>query len=82
MGVYNGIPATELQGVRWQRTRTGDGGRGNHVEMATLEDGRVALRNAADPEGPALVYTRAEIEALIQGAKDGDFDNLLEPEAG
>ncbi|MEV4005678.1 DUF397 domain-containing protein, partial [Actinomadura sp. NPDC049753] len=28
-------------------------------------------------EGPALIYTRPEIEALILGAKDGDFDHLI-----
>ncbi|MCM3925255.1 DUF397 domain-containing protein [Frankia sp. AiPs1] len=38
----------------------------------------MAVRNSRHPNGPALVYTRAEIEALILGAKDGDFDNLLQ----
>ena len=47
------------------------------VEMARLPDGQIAVRNAADPQGPALIYTRAEIEALIGGAQDGDFDALL-----
>jgi hypothetical protein len=45
--------------------------------MAKLPDGQIAVRNAADPDGPALIYTRAEIEALIGGAQDGDFDALL-----
>ena len=47
------------------------------VEMARLPDGQVAVRNSAFPDGPALIYTRAEIEALIGGAQDGDFDALL-----
>ena len=47
------------------------------VEMARLPDGQIAVRNSADPDGPALIYTRAEIEALIGGAQDGDFDALL-----
>ena len=47
------------------------------VERATLPDGGGAVRNARDPDGPALIYTRAEIEALIGGAADGDFDDLL-----
>jgi hypothetical protein len=34
------------------------------------------VRNSRHPEGPALIYTRAEIEAFIGGAKDGDFDDL------
>jgi hypothetical protein len=36
----------------------------------------VAVRNSRDPQGPALVYTRAEISALLAGAKDGEFDDL------
>ncbi|NUS02602.1 MAG: DUF397 domain-containing protein, partial [Nonomuraea sp.] len=29
------------------------------------------------PQGPALVYTSAEISAFVRGVKDGDFDGLL-----
>nr|WP_107064556.1 DUF397 domain-containing protein [Streptomyces sp. NRRL S-118] len=50
---------------------------GNCVEMAALPDGRVAVRNSRDPEGPALVYTREEIAAFVAGARDGDFDALV-----
>lgn len=75
--VYNGIPAIELQGVTWRKSRRSNS-TGNCVELAELSiDGDVAVRNSRDPQGPALVYTRAEIEALILGAKDGDFDDLL-----
>lgn len=72
-GVYNGMPAGELPDLEWRLA--GDAKTG--VELARLPDGQVAVRNAADPEGPALIYTRAEIEALIGGAQDGDFDGLL-----
>jgi hypothetical protein len=70
---YNGIPAGELTGLRWQPTMAD----GTGVELARLPDGGVAVRNAGDPDGPALIYTKAEIEALIGGAADGDFDDLL-----
>ena len=82
-GVYNGMPAGELGQLDWRLVgRPGRPGRpggpdGSGVEMAKLADGQIAVRNAADPEGPALIYTRAEIEALIGGAQDGDFDALL-----
>jgi hypothetical protein len=72
-GVYNGMPAGELPDLEWRLAGSADGG----VEMARLPDGQVAVRNATDPSGPALIYTRAEIEALIGGAQDGDFDTLL-----
>lgn len=66
---HNGMPASLLTGVTWRRLGS--------VELAVLADGRVAMRNASDPDGPALIYTKGEIEALIGGAKDGDFDDLL-----
>jgi hypothetical protein len=72
---YNGIPAAELQGARWKRSSFS--GNNNCVEMALLPTGEVAVRNSRDPEGPALVYTRAEIDALLQGVRNGDFDVLV-----
>ena len=75
--VYNGMPAGELGELDW-RLAVGQGGQaGSGVELAKLADGQIAVRNSADPDGPALIYTRAEIEALIGGAQDGDFDALL-----
>lgn len=74
--VYNGMPATQLQAVTWRKSRRSNS-TGNCVEFARLSTGDVAVRNSRDPHGPALVYTHAEIEALILGAKDGDFDDLL-----
>jgi hypothetical protein len=35
------------------------------------------MRNSNNPDGPALIYTRAEIAALIEGVKRGEFDDLL-----
>jgi hypothetical protein len=35
------------------------------------------MRNSRDPHGPALLFTPAEIEAFVLGARDGDFDDLL-----
>jgi Domain of unknown function (DUF397) len=75
--VYNGMPAGELPDLTWRLAAGANGGADGGVEMARLPDGQVAVRNAADPDGPALIYTKAEIEALIGGAQDGDFDALL-----
>jgi hypothetical protein len=72
--VYNGMPAGELADAQWRLVMSPEGA---GVELARLPDGQVAVRNAADPDGPALVYTRAEIEAFIGGAQDGDFDDLI-----
>jgi hypothetical protein len=72
--VYNGMPAGELGDVQWRLVHSPEGA---GIELARLADGQVAVRNAADPDGPALIYTRAEIEAFIGGAQDGDFDDLV-----
>jgi hypothetical protein len=74
--VFNGMPATDLQAVTWRKSRRSNS-TGNCVELAALPSGDFAVRNSRDPHGPALVYTYAEIEALVLGAKDGDFDDLL-----
>lgn len=72
----NGTPAANLQGAQWLKSRRSNS-QGNCVEIAELPGGRVAMRNSRHPDGPALIYTRPEIEALILGAKDGDFDHLI-----
>jgi hypothetical protein len=74
--IHNGMSADELGGVTWRKSQRSNS-QGNCVEMAELQDGSVAMRNSRHPHGPALVYTRAEVEAMILGAKDGDFDHLL-----
>ncbi len=75
-GVHNGMPAAELTDVSWRKSSR-SGALGNCVELATLTDGSVAMRNSRFPEGPALVYTRAEIAAFVAGARDGEFDDLV-----
>ncbi|WP_219470467.1 DUF397 domain-containing protein [Nonomuraea rhizosphaerae] len=73
---YNGMPAADLQQVAWRKSRYSNS-QGNCVELAKLPDGGVAVRNSRFPDGPALIYTRDEIRALVLGVKDGEFDGLL-----
>ncbi len=47
---------------------------GNCVEIAFLADGGVAMRNSRDPGGAALVFTQAEWDAFLGGARDGEFE--------
>jgi hypothetical protein len=67
---------SHMPGLTWQKSRRSNPS-GNCVEMAELPGGDIAVRNSRDPHGPVLVYSRAEIEAFIGGAKDGDFDHLI-----
>jgi hypothetical protein len=69
----NGMPAAKLADARWMKSsRSGPTG-GNCVEVARLDDGRVAVRNSRYPAGPALVFTQLEWDAFVGGARDGEF---------
>jgi len=77
MQTNNGMPASAQPALAWQKSRRSNPS-GNCVELAKLPEGAgIAVRNSRDPEGPVLIYTTDEIEAFINGARDGDFDNLL-----
>jgi hypothetical protein len=71
------VLSAQLRQTRWQKSRYSNS-QGDCVEMAVLPGGDIAVRNSRDPNGPALIYTRAEIQALFQDVKDGDFDHLLQ----
>lgn len=74
--VYNGMPASALGTEGWRKPWSGPNG-GSCVEVMKLADGRVALRQSTDPDGPALIYTVREIEQFLHGAKGGQADFLL-----
>jgi hypothetical protein len=73
---YNGIPAADLPDARWRKSARSSA-QGNCVELARLAGHAVALRNSRHPEGPALVFTDAELDAFLGGVKDGEFDDLV-----
>ena len=74
--VYNGVLAGELSGARWRKSARSSA-QGNCVELARLSGTGVAIRNSRHPQGPALIFTDAELDAFLGGVKDGDFDDLL-----
>jgi hypothetical protein len=68
--------SADLPAVAWHiSTRSGDTG-GNCVEAGPVSDGsgRVAVRHSRHPDAATIVYTRAEWDAFLAGAKDGEFD--------
>ena len=71
----NGIPAGQLDGVTWQKSRRSNPS-GNCVEVARLGRQAVAMRNSRHPDGPALVFTTEEWDAFITGAQAGDFGEV------
>lgn len=74
--IRSGVPAVLLTGVTWKKS-VRSGAVGNCVELARLDGGGIAVRNSRFPDGPALIYTRAEMAAFLAGAKDGEFDDFV-----
>ena len=70
------VPAPLLGILTWRKSAASNPN-GDCVELAPLPAGGVAVRNSRAPRGTALIYTRAEIEAFLRGAKAGEFDDLV-----
>ena len=62
-----------LEGAIFRKSSR-SGQTGNCVEVATNLSGIVAVRHSRRPGAEVIVYTTAEWEAFIGGAKDGEFD--------
>jgi hypothetical protein len=76
MSTEQTLSAVELAAIRWRVSTRSTNNGGNCVEAGPLSDdsGRVAVRHSHHPEGSVIVYTRAEWDAFLAGAKDGEFD--------
>lgn len=74
---HHGVKDVSLEGAAWRKSRHSNPS-GNCVEVAGLPDGAVAIRNSRHPAGPALVCSPAEFSAFLAGARDGEFDSLLD----
>jgi hypothetical protein len=46
---------------------------GDCVEVASLPDGQVGVRDSKDSEGPVLRFTSSEWLAFIGGVRNGEF---------
>lgn len=79
MQMDNGVPADRIAGAVWRKSTHSAPG-GNCVELAALPEGGVAVRDSHRPSGPALIHTRAEIAAFLDGVRGGEFDGTS-PEA-
>lgn len=75
--IRNGMPAASLGPENWRKPWSGTNG-GECLEAKKLPDGRIALRQSTDPEGPALILESDEIRAFVTGAKTGLADFLLD----
>jgi uncharacterized protein DUF397 len=76
MHIHNGMRAADLGPYGWHKQWSSPNG-GDCLEAKKLPGGRVALRQSADPDSPALILRPSEIRAFIDGAKAGLADHLL-----
>jgi hypothetical protein len=74
-GIYNGMSAADLDG-NWRKSQRSNS-QGACVEIARIGAETIAMRNSRDPQGPALIYRRETIAALIERLRAGDFDHLV-----
>ena len=63
----------DLSRAQWfTSTQAGTDG-DNCVEVAFVDEA-IAVRDSKNPQGPALIFTAAEWDAFVGGARDGEFD--------
>ena len=48
----------------------------NCVEVASLADGEIGVRDSKDAEGPVLRFTSDEWRAFLGGVQNGEFDRF------
>lgn len=70
--ITNGMPASPRRVTAWKKSRHSNP-HGDCVEFRELEGGKVAVRNSRCPDGPALIFARAEMAAFVQGAAEEEF---------
>jgi len=63
----------DLSRARWLKSSRSGPACDNCVEVAFMDDA-IAVRDSKNPDGPTLIFTTAEWDAFVGGAKDGEFD--------
>lgn len=71
--IHNAVQELGTEG--WHMPWSGSNG-GACVEVRKLSDGRFAVRQSTDPEGPALIFTQVELDVFAQGWEAGQVGLL------
>ena len=69
------IPKNLDSGLKWVKSSLSFAN-GNCVEVASLPDGQIGVRNSRDTEGAVLRFTSDEWHAFLGGARHGEFDHF------
>jgi hypothetical protein len=68
------ITDSERSGLVWRKA-TSSAHNGACVQVAAAAGG-IAVRDSKNPDGPILLYTPNEWRAFLDGAKNGEFDQV------
>ena len=68
-------PKSLDSGLKWVKSSLSFAN-GNCVEVASLPDGQIGVRNSRDAAGAVLRFTSDEWQAFIGGAHNGEFDRF------
>jgi len=60
--------------VTWRKSSYSGSNGGNCIEVATLLDDGLAVRDSKDPHGPNLAFSPAEWRTFIASVKKDDLD--------
>jgi hypothetical protein len=71
--IHNAVQELGTEG--WHMPWSGSNG-GACVEVRRLPDGRFAVRQSSDPEGPALIFTQLELDVFAEGWETGQASLL------
>ena len=63
----------DLSRAQWFKSTRSSPSGDNWVEVAFVDEA-IVVRDSKNPDGPALIFTAAEWDAFVGGAKDGEFD--------
>jgi hypothetical protein len=70
------VTSADIRQAPWRKS-TFSNLNGNCVEIGQLMPDRIGIRDTKDNgAGPVLVFSGAEWNAFIAGAKEGEFDNI------
>jgi hypothetical protein len=70
------LSVSERESLAWLKAHSSTAN-GQCIEIASAV-GNIAIRDSKDPDGPILVYTSSEFRAFLDGARNGEFDALLQ----
>jgi hypothetical protein len=68
------LPEAAFDSVAWRKASSSEPQQGC-VAFAVVGD-VIGIRDAEVPDGPILQFTRTEIAAMLDGVKNGEFDDL------